>query len=261
MKTLQIACTTNYDVFKEHGQQPKMVPSHVKRIQKSMAKNGFIPAKHIHCYRDGKFLRIIDGHNRFYAAKAQGVPVYYVIGEKADADLIADMNSAVRAWPLSAFINMYVVRGNPDYIKLDAYVRRGLNISSAASLLIGESSNSANANKLIKEGTFKVKTTKIIDRLLATLDAIASVNTIIQSQVFVNALAVLLKLKDFDENILIQRIQSNPRMLVKCATRDQALESIEEIYNFRSREKANLSFAAQEYLRANSPLKARHAAA
>lgn len=255
MKQLQIASTDKYDCFKEHGEQPQLNAGHVKKLMASMSKNGFIPAKPIHVYRDGPHFRIIDGHNRFYAARALKIPVYYVVGEKSESSVIADVNSAARVWPLSAFVNLYVKRGVKDYIKLANYAAQGINLLRAASMLIGESAGSNNAGKAIRNGSFKIKTTYIIDEVLRIRKAIAPHAPLIKDGVFTHALSVLVQLKAFDASVLIRRLEINPRMLDKCATKDQAFDMLEEIYNYRSQDKANIAFQAREHIRQNSVVK------
>lgn len=257
MKQLQIATTDKYDSFKEHGEQPKLNAGHVKKLMASMNRNGFIPAKPIHVYRDGAHFRIIDGHNRFYAARALKLPIYYVVGEKAESSFIADANSAARVWPLSAFVNLYVKRGVKDYIKLTSYAAQGINLARAASMLSGEAAGSYNVGKAIRDGAFKIKTTYIIDEVLRIRKAIMVHAPLITDGVFTHALSIFLQLKNFDADILIRRLETNPRMLEKCATKDQALDLIEEIYNYRAQDKANIAFQAREYIRQNSACKKR----
>jgi hypothetical protein len=246
--TMQIQSTSDYGLFKPHGEQQPMQPAHVKRIITSMKRNGFITAKPIHAYRDGKFLRIIDGHHRLRAAQTLGIPVYYVVGEKSEMHLIADENYAVRKWSGESFIHMYASRGKQDYITLVSYVKRGIPIVFATSLLAGESAQSGNQNESIRAGTFRVKTTEYADQVLHIMDALGSINPEARSRTFIAAISALLRLPEFSPSVLISKIEQNPRMLVKCANREQMLDLLEEIYNFRAREKSNLAFAATNML-------------
>ena len=245
----QIASTDKYDVFKEHGEQPPMKPAHMKRLMRSMMKNGFVPAKAIHVYRDGKFLRIIDGHNRFCVARQLGIPVYYVIGDKTEASLIDDLNSAARVWSNADFLNMYVQRNHPDYITLQKYINKGIPITIASSMLFGEMPGSNNAIRLVRDGAFKVKTTKLIDKLVGTVEKMAKHNSIVRNCLFLEAIGIMLTIPGFDPEVLIDRVSVNPRMLERCATRDQAFDLLEEIYNFRARERINIAFQAKEVMR------------
>ena len=133
---------------------------------------------------------------------------------------------------------------------LTQYIQKGLPLRLAASVLMGESGGSGNYNRYISLGTYKVKTTKIADKILEIRASLGHINEAAESSLFLEALSVLLQLPEFDPEILIQRILANPRGLEKCATRDQMFNNIEEVYNFRGREKLNLAFLAKELLRA-----------
>lgn len=248
MKIPQILTTSNYDLFKPHGEQQAMQPRHVKKLIKSMTDCGFIAANPIHVYRDGKFLRVIDGHHRLRAAQTLGIPVYYIIGTKEDAWLIAPKNWAVRTWQADAFVNMYASRGLKDYKLITAYEQRGLSMKFAIALLSGETTGSNNKNEAIRNGTFKVKTTKHADAVLEIIDAVSPINQEAKSNNFISAIAVLIRLPQFAPDQLIARIKSNPGSLTKCATREQMFEMLEDIYNFRSREKTPLAFQASAFL-------------
>lgn len=250
--TMQILESFDYEMFKPHGEQQKMAAPHIKKIKISMMRNGFIKAKPIHCYQDGKSLRIIDGHHRLRAAQELGIPVYYVVGGLEDRDLIADENWAVRKWSNEAFVGMYVSRGLKDYIILAKYISRGLHLKFASSLLSGECTASGNQSESIRQGSFKVKTTQSADAIISIIERAGQFNEIAKSQQFIACLCVLVNLDWFSETILIKKIKDNPRCLIRSGSREQMMDQIEEIYNFKQRDKINLAFLAKEFLRSRS---------
>lgn len=249
MNTPKIETTTDYALFKPHGEQQPMQPAHVKRLVKSMSDYGFIAANPIHVYKDGKFFRVIDGHHRLRAAQTLGIPIFFIVGTKEDAPLIAVKNWAVRKWSSNAFIHMYASRGIPSYVKLVSYIKRGLPTQYAIGLLSDETTAGRNQNDAIRNGTFKIKNAEYAERTIHIIDRISPMNPEASSSNFIAAIIVLIRLDEFSESILISRIEANPRFLVKCATREQMLEQIEDIYNFRAREKINLSFMAGQLLK------------
>ena len=251
MNTIEIHRTNNYDLFKPHGEQRPVDRSHVRKLAASMVENGFISAHPIHVYREGKTYRIIDGHHRHEAARHTGVDLFYTITGKSEAGLIAVTNQCVKRWAMPDFIRMYAQRGFIDYITLSNYIEAGIPHVLAISLLVGQSGGSR-GNSSVANGSFKIKNTACIDELVRICGLIGAINSEARSRVFMDALAVLLKLECFSASLLISRIEANPRMLTKCATRQQMLEQLEEIYNFRAREKINLAFIAAEYLKARN---------
>lgn len=245
----QIKWTNKLDVFVEHGHQQAVSAGHVNKIKQCMQLHGFLQSKPIMCCRDGNDFKIIDGHHRLRAAKDLNIGVYYVVVDASQADLIGDINTTVRKWPMTAWVNLYLQRGVPDYVILTQYINKGLPLRLAASVLMGESGGSGNFNKFIPKGTYKVKTKRVADKILELRAELAHINEAAESSHFLEALSVLLLLPAFDPSILVQRILANPRGLEKCATREQMFKNIEEVYNFRGREKLNLAFLANELLR------------
>jgi hypothetical protein len=250
---ITIQSTTDYSLFKPHGEQQPMSPPHMKRMISSMKQNGFIKAKPIHCYRDGKFLRVIDGHHRVRAAQILGISIYYIVGSSDEADLIAPENWAVRKWGTEAFVNMYAARGIKDYITLASYIKRGLPVAYSISLLYGETTAASNQNNAIRTGSFRIKTTKTANEVLAIMDSLAAVTDVAKSSVFIGSICVLVNLDQFSGDVLVKKIKDRPRDLVRCSTRDQMMVQIEEIYNFKRQEKINLAFLASEFLRSRNP--------
>lgn len=251
MKATEIQSTSSYDLFKPHGEQRPVNHAHVKHLTASMMENGFIQAHPVHVYREGNTYRIIDGHHRHAAAKAAGIPLHYVVTQKSDARLISVINNCVKKWLLDDFIRMYASRGIEDYVILASYIERGIFLHLAAAMLRGERTPSGNAHGLLQNGTFKVKTRASIDELLKFINAVGRLNSEGHTRSFMNAAAILLGLDSFSPSIFISRLEANPRALTKCAKREQMLEQIEEIYNFRAREKINLAFLAAESMKSN----------
>jgi hypothetical protein len=214
-----------------------------------MQDTGFWSSKPIGVYRDSGKLVIIDGHHRFEAAKTLGIPVLFVEEPKSHGDLIGVANSVVGVWKGESFAKFYAQRGNPDYQDLMFYVERGIPLQQASSLLHGESAHSGNTMQRVKHGTFKIKTDKYINAVLAIIDTVKDVAPEIAKKAYVNALSLLLFIKEFDADVLIKRIQSHPTGIVRCADKNQALEALEEVYNFRAREKTPLGFLAKDAAR------------
>ena len=250
MKTkAKIEQTTNYSLFVYHENQQAMSPVRVRRVAESMQKTGFWPSKPIGVFRSGGKLVIIDGHHRFEAARALGLSILFVEEPEEHGDLIGIANSIVGTWKTQSFAKLYASQGNQDYQDLMFYVERGIPLQQAASLLHGESAHSGNSAQRVKHGSFKIKTDKYINSVLAMIDTVKDVAPEISKKAYINALSLLLFLKEFDQDVLIKRIQAHPSGIVRCADKNQALEALEEVYNFRAREKTPLAFLAKDAAR------------
>jgi hypothetical protein len=250
MKTkAKIEQTTNYSLFVYHENQQAMSSVRIRRVMESMQSTGFWPSKPIGVYRSGGKLVIIDGHHRFEAARTLGLPVLFVEEPEEHGDLIGIANSIVGTWKTESFAKLYASQGNQDYEDLMFYVERGIPLQQADSLLHGESAHSGNSAQRVKHGTFKIKTDKYINAVLSIVDTVKDVAPEICKKAYINALSLLLFIKEFDQDVLIKRIQAHPTGIVRCADKNQALEALEEVYNFRAREKTPLAFLAKDAAR------------
>lgn len=253
MKTPRLLSTNNYTLFSHNPEQQPISVDHVKKLVASIKKHGFRPSKPLQAYQGKKGLVLVDGHHRLEAARLAGSWVYYVVEELATdpQGAMADENTFVRKWPLMAFVRMFAGRGLHDYIVLRDYVSRGVPLSRAASLLIGQSASSGNANELIPTGRFRVKDTKRIDQVVSLIESEPE-NATLRHGNFIAALSLCLWLKEFDFPTFTERLKTNARMLPKCSNKDDFLRSIEEIYNFRTRVRVPIAFLSTEAAKARS---------
>lgn len=242
--------TTNYDLFFPNPNQRTYKPRQTEKLVRKMKSNGFPPSMAISCYRNRKgVLAINTGHHRLEAARILGIPVWYVIEHEWTTFELVSEGTSARNFDTLASAQSYASDGANDYITLLYYAKKGMPIRFAASMLMGQHAASGNASDAISDGIFKVKTTDHIDEVCRVIDELRPINKEAGSQSFISALSALLIVDEFDANQLITRIKAVPSQLEKRSTRDQMLEQLEEIYNFRSRVKANIAFAAKNLLK------------
>jgi len=243
--------TTNYSEFVSNEFQQPMSPAHVKNLMASMQEHGYKPSKPVECYYDHKLKKfiVVDGHHRLASAKALGIPFYYVVEGKESQEFIGPGNWVVKKWKVCSFAKMYAAKGSHDYRVLLEYVDLGIPINMAASMLIGQASHSGNSTKLVQSGNFRIKTTAYANIIAEMIQKLKPVASEITRRYYIEAISVLLFVDAFDYHTFTHKVEINPTMLQKCANRDQALEIIEEIYNYRNQNKVNLRFLAKQKMR------------
>lgn len=241
--------TSDYSLFKMNEHQQPMSATHVNHLVASMEKYGFLPSKPLTVIPSGMHLRIIDGHHRLAAAKHLGIPAYYVVEDKAIASCIGDINYTVKKWASASFAKMHAANGNADYRTLMQYVGLGFPVQHAASVLIMQSATSGNATKDVRNGNFRVKSTALADAILAIWNRVVDVAPEVKHKAFIEAYSTLYFVPEFDTELFVRRLLNNPTMMVKCSTREQMLDVIEDIYNFRSHDKVPVKHWAMQKLK------------
>jgi len=239
----------SYHLFEYHPSQQPLSTAHVSKLADAIRKNGFLPSKPVQVFAKNNRYTIIDGHHRFEAAKSLGVEFFFVEEPPCHADLIGQENSLVRKWSNMSFVNFYKDKGLKDYLELSYYLRFGFPLQSAGSLLNGESAHSGNAGRLIRNGTFKVKTTQSIDYIMQVINEAGHVAPELRKQAYIEAISMLLFVPEFDRTSLVKKILGLPKAITRAADRKQALQCIEEAYNFHRSSKVPLAFLAAEKMK------------
>jgi hypothetical protein len=223
-----------------------MSAQHVRKIAASMKRVGFLPSKPVQVCKNGRRFGIIDGHHRFSAAKLLGIPFYYVEEPFEHSELIGEENSLVRKWSNKSFVNLYASRGNRHFQIVSKWLQKGYSISNVISLLCGKNSiTGGNGLTAIADGSFTVKTESLIQAVDDFISPLVSICPALRLRYYMDAINMLSRVEECDLELLSKRIKANPTMIVPCANRDQSLDVLDEIYNFRTRDKINIAFIAK----------------
>lgn len=241
----KIQKTTDYDIFISNSFQRQFRPKGVKDIMESMKKHGFIPSKAISVHKKGNKLVINTGHHRHAAAKALGIPVYYVIEHEWTLEEMVGEGVNVTQWSLSSAAQSYARVGNEDYQELLSYADKGIPLNMAASMLVGEAAASGNVAENIKKGTFKIKTREMIIEILTIIERFPSIDAL-KSRTFIGCYSKCLLTPEFDKKRFHDKLKYMGPSFEKHASNDVMLRQIEEVYNYRHVTKIPLAFLVNE---------------
>lgn len=245
-----------YSEFVHNHEQRPIIQRHVKAIMESMKLYGFLPSKPIQCYRrkDGKIV-VVDGHHRLAAAMALNIDIEVVIENENSQNTMAAVNLLVKKWAFEDFVRLYASRGNKNYIKLLEYDELGIPMGMAASMLINNSASSGNTGKAIADGTFKIKGTELIDKVVSLLADFGGLSSVLRSRPFIAAISKCIMCPQFNLNTFKGRLVENPTMIKKTSNEDQMLSVIESIYNHRSRNPQPIKFFVETSARERNVIK------
>jgi hypothetical protein len=241
-KAPKLEISSNYASFTPNDEQRPIIERHVSKLAEIMAKMGFLPSKPIQCFKKGSKYVLIDGHHRLAAAKRLGISFYFVVEPESHADTMASVNANVKTWVTADFVRMHSLRGIPDFENLMRYSEVGIPMQMAASMLHGHAASSGNVGELIKQGTFKIRQTTDINRIYKLIVEFGKTNPVVKHRPFIAALSKCMLTPDFDYDRFMRRFEESPMMIQKASNEDLQLAQIEELYNFRSREKVPLAF-------------------
>ena len=195
-------------------------------------------------------LQIIDGQHRFEAAKRMGLPINYIIAEKYSNNEVHLLNSNIRNWVKVDYLNAYCELGNENYIAMREFISDFPEFAfSVCDVIIANSTTGTNtpngtikSTRIFENGEMVIKD---ISKAYAVANKIKMIKHYYKGynrMSFVRAVIVLLKKEHFDFNLFIQKLSLQPTSLVDCVSAGKYYELIEDIYNYRNRNKVTLRF-------------------
>lgn len=196
---------------------------------------------------------IDEGNRRFTVAQKLGIPLKCVIPEVRMTNY--DINITQRSWDsidwlVSKMRENDKADGNPCYaIVYNAHIETGIPLRACASMLAGASACAGNYLQKIKNGTYRLgdpTNWNIVSHLILFLKPsygwITNVN-------FVNALSKVAWVGEFDLSRFKEKVMKFPYLLDKQRSKQDYIEMIERIYNYKSRDLTPLAVRAEEEAR------------
>ena len=255
-KEMKVEKTTNYSKFVFNYEQREISEKHVRAIAESIARHGYIHSKPVQVYKQGAHWVIVDGHHRFQACKALGIPVHYMVDDATAQEHMADENALVKKWTLQDFVKLYASRGNQNYLKILYYVDRGIPLTIAVGMLAGHvGSSGSNIMNKVKNGRFEVFTELNIQWLVQVIEELSGRNSACASRTFLHSMSKCLCCSDFDRDHFFHKLRTNLAMMDKTSNVDQMMNQVEAIYNFRSREVIPLQYLVNKASQERNPAK------
>jgi hypothetical protein len=243
--TYQVHTTTDYSMFKTIDGNRNVNLLHINRLKKSMQEHYLFTVIVVN-----EKYEIIDGQHRFHAIRDLGLPLHYTMIPGYSLLQVQILNANSSNWSSQDYLQAYCDLGYEDYITLSEFLRKyNLNISIGASILIGNTTGQGGMKagapfEFFKHGTLKVsdKQVKDAEKFMDMLYLFEPYFNGFKTRSFVFALMKLSNNPDFSITELLQKVKIQPSALQSCVHVNQMISLIEEIYNYKRRDKVNLRF-------------------
>jgi len=240
MNDIQVHTTKDYSLFKTLNGNRDVNKLHLTRLKESMKKNHLTTIIMV----NEKF-EIIDGQHRFLVSQELKLPINYIISKNYGLKEVQVLNANMKNWQIVDYVNGYCDLGYKDYLIYREFVADyGFQSQVAILLLSGEypSGNDVSAGTKFKEGTFKVQDYNEAKRKAEKIMMIEPYYKGYLRRSFILALVGMFKNENFEFTEFIAKLKQQPTTLQDCTNVSQYKSLIEEIYNYRRREKINLRF-------------------
>ena len=235
-KTNQVHTTTDYHLFKSIDGNRNKNLLHINRLKKSMQENYLFTVIIVN-----ENFEIIDGQRRFDVIKELYLPLRYIICLGYGLDEVHILNQNSKNWTSADYLEGYFNLGYAQYVNFKKFiVKHEINIQIAMYLLSG--ADSSDMIKKFNSGEFKIKDLKEAENIIDKLHMCGAYFPQYKMRWFVFAMVKLLKKPQFEFTEFLQKLKTQPTALQVCNDVSQYISLIEEIYNYRRREKVNLRY-------------------
>ena len=241
-----VLATKDYEKFKSLAGNRAVNPVHVKRLSNSF-KEDYLMSPIIVNER----FEIIDGQHRFTAAKTEGLEIRYIIAPGYSLLQVQRLNTGTSNWKKSDYLDSYADLGISAYVKMRKFMEDfpELGISACECLL---TQNVGGANNRKDENKNKVRDFQTGSLQIADLDfAYEAADKVMKiapnydgykRATFVRAISTLMTKPVFDVDYFIEKLSRYSSMFSHQQSVSEYIALIEEVYNYRKRDKDNLRF-------------------
>jgi hypothetical protein len=205
-------------------------------------------------------MEVIDGQHRLMAAKEAESFVYYIIVNGYSLNEVHTLNLNQKNWNISDYLEGYANLGIEPYIILRDFHKKNyyFNLSSCISFCQNTSSSKSRTKhgqlrkngrvtlggsaQIFEQGTWKNNDINIAQDWANKIRMIYPYFDSYNSNSFVSAMITLFLNKNFNFNQFISKLELQPTELKKQKTIEQYITLIENIYNYKSRNKVSLRY-------------------
>jgi hypothetical protein len=227
--------TTDYFLFKPIDGNRNKNLLHINRLKKSMKENYLFTIITVN-----ENYEIIDGQHRFDVIKELGLSLHYVVCKGYGLDEVHILNQNSKTWNADDYLDGYYKLGYKDYIIYKDFKEKYQIGHNECMLLLGQSKT--HGTELFYQGKFKIKSLKKATETIEKIFLIAPYYTGYKRRSFINTMISLLDNPIFEFTEFLQKLKIQPTALQDCTNINLYKTLIEEIYNFRRREKVNLRY-------------------
>ena len=222
--------TMDYDKFKfMEGNRP-VNPDGRPDLMLSFKKRALENPIHV----NDKF-EIIDGQNTFTCRRLLRLPIYYEIHHGWGIEEVSILNSNTKNWIASDFVNSYITQGLKEYERYkefdDTY---GFGTPVNIMLLTGGGKDGGAKYDKFKNGELKITSWQFAHDSAQKIIQFKDFYIGYKRNKFVQAMIFLFKNKDYSHKVMMTKVQYLSRRIVHCASTDDYIEMMKEIYNHKN---------------------------
>jgi hypothetical protein len=234
----QVFTTKDYFMFKPIEGNRKKNLLHVKKLSKSISENYLFTILTVN-----EKYEIIDGNHRFDALKDLNYPLNYVICPGYGLKEVHILNQISKNWNSDDYMNGYADMGYENYVNYKNFKDKyKFGHDECMAMLSGVNSGHGKILYSFRNGSFKIVD---IEEAIMYAERLWSLSDLYQGfkrRHFIYTMLALFDNPNFEFDQFVSKLKLQRSMLTDCVDTKQYLALIEEIYNYKRKEKVNLRY-------------------
>jgi hypothetical protein len=228
--------TTKHELFKPLGGNRDVNKNHVNRLVKSMSEKVLFSPIIVN-----ENMEVIDGQHRLEALTKLQKPVNFIVVNGYGLNEVQQLNMNSKNWNSDDYMNGYCDLNKKDYILYRDFKNKyGFGHSECQALLMGMIGT--DKQRLFYSGDFKIKDLAAATDKAEKICMISKYYDGYKRRSFVFTMMSLLDNENFEFTQFLQKLKLQPTALMDCTNVGNYKLLIEEIYNYKSRNKVNLRY-------------------
>lgn len=240
--------TTDYAKFKTLIGNRKPNELHIKRLISSFKERYLFSPILVN-----EKMQIIDGQHRFLSAKELKLPINFLVVEGYGLEEVQILNTNSANWKKEDYLKAYCDLGIESYLQMRQFMLDFPDFGVAvAEMILTDNVNGENKQLVVDKVSIKMMGFKNGELNIPDLKkAYETAEKVLMFKpyydgynrsIFVRTLITLFKNENYVHADMISKLANNPSALTHCANVTQYKFLLEDIFNFRRREKVNLRY-------------------
>lgn len=236
MQTLQVQQTTDYSLFRPLSGNREVNEANVKRLRDSMKNKTLVSPIIVN-----EKYEIIDGQHRYQALRELGKPVQFLQVPGYGLHEVQILNANQKNWTTKEYLESYVNLGYDDYIEFRQFFN-SFDFQFSAALAIASNTSGNKQFDVFRSGDFA------FDDVHGAYDRAERITMVkkyfdgFNHTRFVETMIGLFKHQNFEFSKFISKLKILPTALEMTNSVESYKRQIEDIYNYRSRDKVSLRY-------------------
>lgn len=229
-KTPEVRVTVRYDIFKMSDHNRLINSTHLEKLKASIKENNLTMFNPIMVDRN---MTIIDGQHRFYALKALGEPIYYVMVDSYTPEDLIKLNVTIKAWSRDDYIISYATRGHKACQKLLSDMEKyQVKSSPLLHIIYGDSGYWKNCQKdKMAHFNYPEDKQQLVKTVFTELEAFSG-KKFYKEYRFIRAYDYVRRISDYEYSIMSTQAKKYISMVERQRSWTGYVINIVELYNY-----------------------------